>query len=205
MRQTLSLTVVVALPLLAGPPQGAAAPLKPAPEGPVIARLVAQKTTYQLDLNGKTPADYRKELKEGEESGKLPPCPAVELSLELMNVSGHEVQVWISGTPVQVQLDLKGPGALNLKPRIAFPRIFILPKPVTLKPGEKHVLPLPSLAHGFRGQAERAFWTEPGEYSLGATFQTAINPAPKDVPPDPQGFGRVSLVAEPIKLKVEGK
>ena len=46
------------------------------------------------------------------------------------------------------------------------------------------------------------YWTEPGEYKLSATFRTAIKPAPKGTKEE-NGFGRVELKSEPVKITVE--
>ena len=57
----------------------------------------------------------------------------------------------------------------------------------------------------FRGVATQAYWTEPGEYTLGASYATALSPAPPGSKDAGQGFGRVTLTAAPVKIKVEGK
>src|ERR1700722_1659444 len=103
-----------------------------APELPVKATLTAKKATYTLDLGGLTAEEYKKALQEGEKSGKVPALPVVEMTLELKNASDKDVQVWISGDSVVLTLDLKGPGAVTLKPQVAFTTIFIGPKPVTI-------------------------------------------------------------------------
>jgi hypothetical protein len=53
--------------------------------------------------------------------------------------------------------------------------------------------------------ANYAYWTEPGEYYLSINFITGISPAPKGAPPGPGGFGRVNIVSNVVKLKVEAK
>lgn len=172
---------------------------------PVTATLVAKKASYTLDLGGMTPEAYKKSIEDAVQAGKLPPAPPmVELALELKNTSDKEVQVWISGTPVQVDLELKGPGALSVKPRVFFPSIFINPKPVTLAPGKTHSIPVTSLKSGFRGGSIYSYWTSSGEYTLAAAYKTGITPAPEGSK-ERNGFGMVTLKATPIKLKVEAK
>jgi hypothetical protein len=177
---------------------------KKAAELPVQAKLVAKKASYPLDLGGKTPAEYKKALEETD-LGKLPPPVKVEMALEVTNTSDKDVAVWVSGTPVTMNLELKGPGAVVVTPRQFFPAIFILPKPVVLAPGKSHSFPLSALTYGRRGVAHRAYWTEPGDYTLRASLMTAISPAPRDVKADKDGFGPVTLTSEPIKIKVEAK
>jgi hypothetical protein len=76
---------------------------------------------------------------------------------------------------------------------------------MTLKPGQSHSIPVAQLRYGLRGGSEYAYWTEPGDYTLTASFNTAISPAPANVKPQADGFGQVTLTSEPIKIKVEGK
>jgi hypothetical protein len=127
------------------------------------------------------------------------------MALELTNTSDKDVQVWISGSPVTLTLDLKGPGAVKVTPRQAFPAIFILPKPLTLAPGKSHTLPIASLSYGRRGVEHRAYWTEPGDYTLQASLVTGLNPPLKGVEPDKNGFGKATLTSEPIKIKIKAK
>jgi hypothetical protein len=172
---------------------------------PITAKLVAKKATYTLDLDGKSAEDFQKEVKAGEKTGKLPKPPEVDLALELTNTTDKEVQLWISGDPVQVALELKGTGAVSVAPLRASTREFRVPKAMTLAPGKTHTIPITSLTYGFRGNSNQAYWTEAGEYTLTAKFNTAISPAPKDSKEAEGGFGRVTLKTEPIKLKVEAK
>ncbi len=177
---------------------------QPAVALPIKAKLVAKKTTFHLDLAGMTAGEYKKSLK-NMDPGKLPPLPKVDMALELTNNSDADVQVWISGTPVTMMLELKGAGAVSVTPQQFFPNIFILPKPVTLAPGKSTSLPIASLSYGRRGVAHRAYWTEPGEYSLQASLVTGINPPPKGVQADKTGFGKATITSEPIKIKVQEK
>lgn len=177
------------------------------PELPIKATLVAKTTTYKFDLGDMKAEDFKKTLKEIEKDGKSPPPPpAVEMTLELKNTSDKDVQVWTSGTPIYVDLDLTGRGAVTIKPRLLRPAIFILPKPTTIAPGKTHSIPVTVLKSGSRGDTNWSYWTEPGEYTLTASFKTGISPAPKDAKDvGKDGFAPVTIKAEPIKIKVEGK
>src|SRR5438105_389804 len=94
------------------------------PAAPVTATLVAKESTYRLDLGGMTADAYTKSIEDAVKAGKTPPAPpAVDLALELKNTSDKEVKVWISGDAVQLNLDLKGPGALSVKPSVFFTQI----------------------------------------------------------------------------------
>jgi hypothetical protein len=170
----------------------------------VTAKLVAKKTTYTLDLDGKTADDFRKLLKD-EKARTRPAAPAVELTLVLTNESKKDVKIWVGGDATSLNLELKGPGAVSITAQQAFTREFRGPKVLELAAGKTHEIPIAALQYGFRGVAMRAYWTEPGEYTLAASFSTAINPAPDGVKADTEGFGRVAVSAEPIKITVEAK
>jgi hypothetical protein len=172
---------------------------------PVTATLTAKTTTYKLDLGDKSADEFKKMLKDAEKSGKVPETPKVEMSLELKNNTDKDVQVWIGGDPVVITLDLKGPGAVSVKPQLAFTTIFIGPKPVTIAAGKTHSIPVTSLKYGFRGASMMSYWTEAGDYTLTASIKTGISPAPKDAKNVKDGFGEVTLTTEPLKIKVEGK
>ncbi len=195
----------VALPLLmagAGAAQGKSEP----PGVPVQAKLLAKQTTYTLDLGGRSPAEFRQALKDAAKDGRYPPAPAVDLVLELRNTGDKEVQVWTSGDPVRLMLDLKGKGAVNEALKgIAFTTIFIMPKATTLAPGKSVEIPIKGLAYGMRGASHRSYWLEPGEYTLTASYQTAVAPAPKGSADAQGGFGKVVLTSAPVKLQVKAK
>jgi hypothetical protein len=201
MRIPLVLSLALALPLAAR-----AEDKKPdAPKDlPVTAKLVAKKTTYALDLGGMTADDFRKALKD-EKARSYPAAPAVELTLVLTNESKKDVKIWVAGDATSLNLELKGPGAVSITAQKIFTREFRAPKVVELAAGKTHEISIASLQYGFRGVAMRAYWTEPGEYTLAASFTTAINPAPDGVKADTEGFGRVAITAEPVKIKVEAK
>jgi hypothetical protein len=74
---------------------------------------------------------------------------------------------------------------------------------MTLAPGKTYSMPIKSLQHGFRGVSKSTYWTEPGEYTITASFKTAISPAPKGSKEAEKGFGNALLVSEPVKVKVE--
>ena len=81
---------------------------KPAPL-PVTAKLIAKKKSYQLDLGGKTPEEYRKAIEEAKKTFRYPAPPEVDLTLELTNTSDKDVAIWSSGDPVQVSVRLIQP------------------------------------------------------------------------------------------------
>ncbi len=89
---------------------------------PVTATLVAKQKTYTLNRGGMTAEAYKKATEDAVQAGKAPPAPpTVDLALELKNTSAKEVQVWVGGTQLQIDLDLRGPGALSVKPRSLLP------------------------------------------------------------------------------------
>lgn len=173
-----------------------------APKVPLELKLTAKKDTYTLDLGGKTPAEFRKLL---DTDGRPPATPAVELELEVKNVGDKEVKVLFGGDPVQVVLDLKGRGAETRKPQLAFTREFRIPMEVALAAGKSKTIAITNLTSGFRNASIFSYWTEPGEYTLTATYVTGVSPKPKDAKDAFDGFGQVKLTSNTIKIKVEEK
>jgi hypothetical protein len=176
---------------------------KPMPvDLPVTAKLVAKKTTYSLDLGGKTGEEFRKLLKDAEKGGRLPAAPAVEMTLELTNTTDKEIKIWTGGDPVQIDLKLAGPGAVNAMPLLAFTTEFRGPVATSLAPGKSLSVPITKLQYGFRGASNMSYWTEPGEYKLTASYKSGIQPPPKGSKEN-EGFGLATITAEPITIKVE--
>src|SRR5262249_37815639 len=148
----------------------------------------------------------RKMLKDAEAAGgKLPDSPKVDLVLELKNTGDKDITVWVGGDATRLNLDLQGKGAISVTARRAFTSDFRMPKPGKLEAGKTTEIPIAGLSYGFRGAEKQAWWTEPGEYTLTATYSTALSPAPKDAKDAGEGFGKVTLTTAPVKLKVEGK
>jgi len=169
--------------------------------GPLVLKIVAKKTTYAWDGGGKTPAEFKKHLEEvaaaikaGKDPNvKWPPAPPVELTLQITNTGKEDVTVYVGGDPNVFTLELKGPGVFTLSPPLAFTADFRLPRGMKLEPGKSYEIPLKSLTDGFRGASRLVYWTEPGDYTLSATYQLA----------DAGGEKGAVLKSQPIKLKVE--
>jgi hypothetical protein len=210
MCQTSAIAVsLFALVALAAGPAGAEQPKgggKTDPPGaPLELRLISKKASYPLDLGGQTAEAFRKQLREAETSGKVPPPPAVQLVLELRNTSDKDIQVQLGGDNSVLLLNLKGPGAVSIEPRRAFTREFRIGRPVTIAPGKSTTIPVNSLSYGFRMQAKQAYWVEPGEYTLSASYRLPVAPAPKGAEDAGDGFGIVTVTSAPVKIRVEAK
>ena len=163
------------------------------------------KTEYILDTGGLTPAEYKQKVEKAAESGRPLPTPEVDLTVEITNISNKPVEIWTSGDPVRLVLQLEGDGALNLTPPLAFTREFRLPKAETLAPGKSIVFRLTELTSGFRGRSHFAYWTKAGTYKLTCSFSTGIKPAPLETKEDRDGFGRLILSTEPLTVTVKLK
>lgn len=204
------LTVVLAATLgaaaLAQDKKDAARP-KADPEGTPLELTVTGKTTkYTLDTGGLSGAEYKKKVEEAVKAGGRPPAPpTIDLAVEIKNTSDKAVQVWAKGDPVVLTLELKGKGALNVDPKLAFTQEFRIPMAVEIAPGKSHSIPLKTLTSGHRGASHFSYWTEPGEYELVATLKTGMSPAPKGAKDAGEGFGQVTLTSAPFKVTVEAK
>jgi hypothetical protein len=179
------------------------------PEGTPLELTITGKTTkYTLDTGTLTPAEFKKKVeaigKDGDLGGPVPAAPKVDLTVEVKNTSDKPVKVWFKGDPVVLTLELKGKGAVNAAPSLAFTTQFISPEAIELAPGKAHAFPVKALTSGTRGGSLYSYWTEPGEYDLVATLKTGMTPAPKGAM-DFDGFGVVTLTSAPLKLTVEAK
>jgi hypothetical protein len=200
------LAVILPAALAPAPEKTKEKPKSDPPGAVVEARLVAKKDSYTLELGGKTAEEFRTQLKDAETTGAYPPAPKLELMLEFTNTSDKEVQIQVGGTRNVLTLDLKGTGAetVVMKNR-ATPKFILLSKTLTLAPGKSESVPINSLAFGMRNLTHAAYWTAPGEYTLSASYQTALAPAPNGARDMGNGFGAVTLTTAPITIKVEAK
>src|SRR5262249_7869670 len=152
--------------------------------------------------NGKTPAEYKKELEElaaKAKKGELvrpPKPPAVDLVLEITNTSKEEVTIYVGGDANIYTFELTGgAGTVNLGSALAFTADFKLPKPVTLAAGKSYEIPLKQLSDGSRGAARYVYWTGPGDYKLSVTYTLS----------DKDGGKTTTLKSEPVKITVTEK
>ena len=178
-------------------------PPKADPKDTPLELTVTGKTTrYTLDTGGLSGADYKKKVSNTD--GPPASAPAVDLTVEVKNTSDKPVRVWVSGDPVVLTLELRGRGAVNVQPLIAFTQEFRAPQDVEIAAGKSHAFPVKSLVSGFRSASVYSYWTEPGEYELVATLKTGMQPAPKGAQ-DFDGYGVVTIRSAPLKLTVEAK
>ncbi len=175
-----------------------------AKELPVQIRL-SGKTRYVLNTGGLDSDAYKKKIAAAAEAGRPLPTPAVDIVVEIVNTSSKPIDIWTSGDPVVLTLDLQGPGAWNLNPPLAFTREFRAPQTTTLAAGKSVSFRLSELTSGFRGRSRFCYWTQPGDYELQASFKTAIRPAPPGSPDAGDGFRHVTLTSAPLKISVGAK
>jgi hypothetical protein len=194
-----------ALSGFAGAKDVAAAKTEPAGV-PLEITITGKKTTFPLDLDGKTSAEFEEVIKKAKEAGgPVPKPPAVDFVVTIKNTGKDTIMVHTSGDPVVLTLELKGKGAINVEPALAFTTDFRLPQGVGLGAGKTIEIPVKSLTSGFRGASKMAYWTAPGEYELVATWVTGVSPVPKGAEDNGEGYGKVTLTSAPLKITVEGK
>ena len=163
---------------------------------PISVRLTAKKTTYVLDRQGMTAEKYREAIKEG----KIAP-PAIDLVLEITNTTKGDIDITVAGFSPRLLLDLKGKEGIEKRtterPGNRTVRII-------LKPGQTHSLPITRLAgYSDRTTDDQLFWTEPGEYTLAASFETNIRePRSKDGVSGAFISKMKAYPAAPIKISV---
>jgi hypothetical protein len=187
-----------------------------AEDSPLKAEIIVGTNTYELGrfTSGKA---FAARLRAAESGGLLPACaPTVDLTLWLTNAGKKPIRIIVGGDRSRLDLDLSGPGAVNLHPQPPLQKgMFELAKGriIALAVGESHDLPITSLSSGLRGLTKSSFWTEPGEYTLTATYTCPMAVVPEDKPLPPEALpaltellGKQGALTKakppPVKLKV---
>jgi hypothetical protein len=209
----------------AGPSETSVEPSRS--ELPLRMRLVAKRSVYQLgpevallkkeldrqgrleearNSSGKSPRERLKDQLEHLGRHRYPDPPAVELVLEITNRSQQPVEFWWRGDAVRVDLTMQGPGAITVSPPGLHTTELRIAEATRLGPGEIYRRPITRLAYGVRDDTEWAYWTQPGQYTLTASFHTGIHPPPAGMRVEQDepllDYARVVLVAPPITLDV---
>jgi len=145
---------------------------------PLELKLVANKATYAWPYTA-PPKEFDAKLqdllakhKKGE-AVEFPGPATVDLVLRITNTGKENRTIRVDGDPNLWTFTLKGPGVIEVSPRLAFTTDFRGPKPVVLEPGKSHEIPVKRLADGFRGGSRYIYPTAPGEYTLSATYLLA--------------------------------
>jgi hypothetical protein len=206
---------------------GARAQPEPTPAAGLELRLSALQSTYTLEGNGHRlrqriedarraeAAEQAAEAAETDERQRLrkaigrinhapEPLP-VRLSVEVGNRTAAPIEILPNGNDTfKLRLVVKGPAVAVMQPRRLWTMEFRAAQPVRIAPGKAYRVLIPTLAYGARGDEERAYWTRPGTYSITATLVTAQKPAPPGVQADEEGFARVTLTSNDVRVKVQG-
>jgi hypothetical protein len=169
------LAICAAVGSAPNPPASAPA-AGPKNEQGLTAMIVVNKASYVLNP-AQLGAKFRSqldEMKAGRGRARLPEPPAVDLTFRITNPTTKPVTIEISGDNSQVNLQLDGTGAVTMDNNVAMTMEFRIGTPVTIAPGKTYDMKVASLAFGLRGISKYAFWTEPGDYSLTASFTFGI-------------------------------
>jgi hypothetical protein len=173
------------------------------PKGlPIELSIVGDSTQWELDSRGDPAYKFAENIRNGENSGRLLSPTRAELELEIKNKGATPIKIWVGGDGTLLSLDLKGPGAITLDTKAKPAPGSIPAEVVTIQPGKSHLIPLTTLAHGFRLESKYTYISEIGSYQLSATFTTAVSPAPPESRGVSSGFGEVKLKSLPIVFRV---
>jgi hypothetical protein len=158
----------------------------------LTATLVVNQASYVLNPahSGAAFRSQMDELKAGRGRGPLPAPPAVDLTFRIANTTEKPVSIEVGGDNSQMILKLEGPGAVTMDNNVAMTMEFRMGAPVTIAAGKTHDLKIASLAFGVRGISKYAYWTEPGDYTLTASYTYGIS--------EKQG----TVTSAPVILKV---
>lgn len=178
-------------------------PDRAAAQAPVEARLIAKRTKYILpkERHGKA---FRKRIEEERDDGKLPAAPAVDLVLELKNVSDEDVMIWPRGAITTPDLEVDGPGIVGPESLTGASGggagTSVQP---TIAPGKTHRIKIKSLNPG--GGTPFTYWCEPGKYSIKASYVVYTGLPPFPFPNDKKPAGkpqRYEVMTPPVKVQV---
>jgi hypothetical protein len=174
-------------------------PIAGARETPLALLLRSHRPSYPLDLGGRTAAQFLAAIEAGlRHGGPIPAPPAVELVAEVQNQGTAAVELWVSGDPVVLDLEVQGPGARTVEAPLAFTSDWRPPRPRRLRPGERHVYEIRQLSSGWRGSVWH-YWTAPGTYRLTASLRTGLGPAPRDAH---RGSATLRLTSPTVDVEV---
>jgi len=164
---------------------------------PVEARLIVKQAHYVLPA-ARHGAEFRRRIESETDPDKLPPAPAVDLVLELKNVSQADVMIWPRGIIGVPFMTLKGPGVVEpiglQGGKGGFDATGVQP---VIAPGKTHRIAIKTLCPGESGPY--AYWCQPGEYRISAPYTVHTN-----LPPFPFPLGAFSGNKLPGK-KLPGK
>lgn len=131
------------------------------------------------------------------------PAVAVDLELVLTNATRSDVRVRVAGAVPKLLLSLRGQGAVDAPKNNKAHKDKL--RWAVLKPGQKVSVPVKKLMtyEGSWGGTISHHWTEPGEYSLSASFYTALELDYRWGKAKQGKLTYVTLKAPAITLKVE--
>jgi hypothetical protein len=166
----------------------------PPPAAPLTleAKLVLGKDTYTITAD-QTGDQFRRRITAAARGGTMPAPPEVDMTLELRNTGTAPTTFAVDSDASYVTLVLAGPGAVTADSNMAMTMEFRMGRPLTLAPGQTHTIPIKSLRFGVRGISKQAYWTEPGEYTLTASYTTH--------PPN-QNDQQTTIAAPAVKVQV---
>lgn len=177
-------------------------------EAPVAARLIVKQGTYVLPKEWQSEG-FRKRIREEKDGEKLPAPPEIDLVLELHNTGDDPVMIWPGGGIDEPELTVAGPGVVTPDSVETFSvsSWAMTPQPVIL-PGKKYEISVESLNPSGSSLYD-VYWTEPGEYTITATYPVWKN-LPPHLPglfksPEPQGPPiRFVVKTRPVRVVVVG-
>lgn len=170
---------------------------------PVKARLIVKQAKYVLPKEQQGKA-FRKRIEAETDGDKLPAAPKIDLVLELKNISKEDVMIWPKGAIIYPDLTVKGPGVVepeNLQ-SISVESSGGSVQP-NIAPGKSHRVAIDSLNPN--GGTSWFYWSEPGEYTITATYTvyTGLPPFPFPDSKKPKDKPKIyEVTTPPVKVKV---
>ena len=162
------------------------------------ATVIVHQSEYKLaaEQQGEKFRKLLEAAKKRRTTSDLPPAPVVHLTLRLINEGDEPILLRIGHDQGGFTLSLTGQGAVHVPDGEVFAANFRAGHEVTIAPSRHIDLPIESLEYGFRGESERWYWTEPGDYTLQASFTWPL---------DMSGLFSQKVAATPVRLSVKAQ
>jgi predicted anti-sigma-YlaC factor YlaD len=142
-----------------------------------------------MPLAAKSGETLRRDLLQAQREGKLPPPPAVSLSMTLVNNGKRPVEVRLGDVVPMLSLDVDGNGVVRMPVPEGQAVDFPERQSWQLQPGAQHDITIGRLMAGSPGAIEYIYLTEPGEVTVTARLRLSVDGEP------------VTVTAAPVHIK----
>ena len=126
-----------------------------------------EELRFNLETEGKSPADFRAHLTAKAVKDEPPPRPPeVRLELKVTNLGKKPLLLDTTDPRTELRLDVRGPAKSVVETAAREVPAALEERRITLAPGEKETFRIDRLVTGTREKPRALFWTEAGQYTV---------------------------------------